>query len=344
MDEPLGEEFFKRGRDESVSQFASRMLELIQHAKTLVQIEAGNTVDIQEALDEVQEIIDGNGKSLAVRGVRKELDFARKYFPQLDIPAYPSDVETIEAALRLLKANEGGKRSIEIGDPTDEEEAELISKVKVPEDMDWEPEEEHGNNPRVVRVQGIMSGDPTIEGTRVRPESILLEVLTGASAKSIHETYPSLPEGSVRAAIDWGIGRLQYARRRLSGSLREWDDNDFTISFPLRPGDEDLPRGAIKFKYPLLEVLSRLRGVTAGELDEVVPGAWSILADWVAAQWAGGASSDLADVIVADTDRWDRMLKTPLNIRLEGLPKEVLERLREIEPLHRRVKFEWIDG
>ncbi|UYQ73461.1 DUF433 domain-containing protein [Pelagibacterium flavum] len=62
--------------------------------------------------------------------------------------------------------------------------------------------------PKIVSVPGVMSGDPVIEGTRIRPETVLLEILDGKPEAEILEAYPTLPPGSVQAVIDWARERL----------------------------------------------------------------------------------------------------------------------------------------
>lgn len=63
--------------------------------------------------------------------------------------------------------------------------------------------------PKIVRIPGVMSGDPVIEGTRVRPETVLLEILDGKPEAEIFETYSTLPVGSVQAVIEWARERLR---------------------------------------------------------------------------------------------------------------------------------------
>ncbi|GLQ53575.1 DUF433 domain-containing protein [Devosia nitrariae] len=57
--------------------------------------------------------------------------------------------------------------------------------------------------PKVASVPGVMSGDPVIVGTRVLAETILVELAAGATHEDIYRNYPSLPPGSVEAAIEW---------------------------------------------------------------------------------------------------------------------------------------------
>jgi uncharacterized protein (DUF433 family) len=56
---------------------------------------------------------------------------------------------------------------------------------------------------RIVAVEGLMSGDPTVEGTRVRPESVLVELAAGTSRMEMFRHYPSLPHDAIEASIAW---------------------------------------------------------------------------------------------------------------------------------------------
>jgi uncharacterized protein (DUF433 family) len=55
----------------------------------------------------------------------------------------------------------------------------------------------------VVVDHEVMSGDPCIAGTRVTVESILVNLEAGYSAAMILAAYPTLPAGSVEAAVRW---------------------------------------------------------------------------------------------------------------------------------------------
>ena len=60
--------------------------------------------------------------------------------------------------------------------------------------------------PVVVQIRGVMSGDPVIAGTRVRPGCIIAE-FEARGADGIRESYPTLPEGAVAAAWKWVHGK-----------------------------------------------------------------------------------------------------------------------------------------
>lgn len=55
----------------------------------------------------------------------------------------------------------------------------------------------------IVRVPGIMGGEPTIRGTRVPVRAIALHYLCGASEREIQEAYPHISIAAIREAIDY---------------------------------------------------------------------------------------------------------------------------------------------
>ena len=61
----------------------------------------------------------------------------------------------------------------------------------------------------------------------------------------------------------------------------------YTISFPLMPGDEEMRKVDIRFKYSLLDAFARLRSMTVAEVNEIVGSSdwWTDLNSWVDAQW-----------------------------------------------------------
>lgn len=97
---------FDRRPGEPLSRYAQRMLDLMQVAKACVELELGGGIDFDVAMSELQEIIDGDGKALAVQRVRRALDSARPYFPRLEIPHYPSDNDLIAAAMEIVRQHE----------------------------------------------------------------------------------------------------------------------------------------------------------------------------------------------------------------------------------------------
>ena len=59
------------------------------------------------------------------------------------------------------------------------------------------------NQVQVVVDQQVMSGEPCFEGTRIPVETVVLNLRAGHSAETIYASYPTLPLGSVEAAINW---------------------------------------------------------------------------------------------------------------------------------------------
>lgn len=64
----------------------------------------------------------------------------------------------------------------------------------------------------VVSDPAIMSGDPTIRGTRVLAETILAYLRAGHTEADIHEDFPTLPPDGIGAVLRWD------AQRRLTSS------------------------------------------------------------------------------------------------------------------------------
>lgn len=104
----MSDDFLDRRPGEAISSYAQRMLDLMQVAKSCVEFELGRGIPADDMLAEMQEIIDGDGKSLAVRRVRDALEFARGYFPRLEIPHYPSDNDIVESAIEIVRKHERG--------------------------------------------------------------------------------------------------------------------------------------------------------------------------------------------------------------------------------------------
>lgn len=55
----------------------------------------------------------------------------------------------------------------------------------------------------VVRDPAIMSGDPTVQGTRIPAETILAYLRSNAPDEEIRKDYPSLPADGIEAVIRW---------------------------------------------------------------------------------------------------------------------------------------------
>jgi uncharacterized protein (DUF433 family) len=55
----------------------------------------------------------------------------------------------------------------------------------------------------VVRDPTIMSGDPTVQGTRILAETILAYLRSNAPEEEIRKDYPSLPADGIEAVARW---------------------------------------------------------------------------------------------------------------------------------------------
>lgn len=106
----MSDDLLDRRPGEPIAAYATRMLDLMEIAKASVEFELGCGIDIDDMLAEMREIIAGDGKSIAVRRVRESLEFARGYFPRLEIPHYPSDNDLIEAVMEMVRQYERGER------------------------------------------------------------------------------------------------------------------------------------------------------------------------------------------------------------------------------------------
>ena len=55
----------------------------------------------------------------------------------------------------------------------------------------------------IVRDPAIMGGVPTVRGTRIPVEMILIHVREGFSREEIFRHYPILPLDGIEACVDW---------------------------------------------------------------------------------------------------------------------------------------------
>ena len=55
----------------------------------------------------------------------------------------------------------------------------------------------------VVPDPSIMGGEPTIRGTRIPVQTILIHVRAGYSREEIFRHYPSLPLDAIEVAMAW---------------------------------------------------------------------------------------------------------------------------------------------
>lgn len=85
------------------------------------------------------------------------------------------------------------------------------------------------------------------------------------------------------AGVAEAIDRMDVARGRLLEKLMARDDDYYTISFPLMPGEEHRSAGEIRLKYCMLEVLARIRGgISPVELADLgLEDAWPVISGWV---------------------------------------------------------------
>ena len=65
-----------------------------------------------------------------------------------------------------------------------------------------------GGMPRVWSDQGILGGQPVLQGTRIPAEAIVAYLRDGCSEADIIVDYPSFPEGGVPAVEVWAAENL----------------------------------------------------------------------------------------------------------------------------------------
>ncbi|MBM3955858.1 MAG: DUF433 domain-containing protein [Planctomycetes bacterium] len=63
-------------------------------------------------------------------------------------------------------------------------------------------------HPRIEIAPDVMGGKPVIEGTRIPVELIVRKLSEGASEGDLHEGYPALQPGDVRAALAYAADML----------------------------------------------------------------------------------------------------------------------------------------
>lgn len=66
----------------------------------------------------------------------------------------------------------------------------------------------------IVRDPAICGGDPTIRGTRIPVEMILVYLRAGCSREDIFSDYPRLPLDGIEAVIAWAEQNLGPDWRR----------------------------------------------------------------------------------------------------------------------------------
>ncbi|MFM7036040.1 MAG: DUF433 domain-containing protein [Planctomycetia bacterium] len=65
-------------------------------------------------------------------------------------------------------------------------------------------------HPRIEIVPNVMGGKPVIEGTRIPVELIVRKLSEGASDAELHDGYPALQPGDVRAALAYAADMLAH--------------------------------------------------------------------------------------------------------------------------------------
>jgi uncharacterized protein (DUF433 family) len=55
----------------------------------------------------------------------------------------------------------------------------------------------------VERVEGRCGGRPTIKGTRIEPDTIVIDAELGSTPEEIQESFPHLPLGTIKGILDY---------------------------------------------------------------------------------------------------------------------------------------------
>lgn len=63
--------------------------------------------------------------------------------------------------------------------------------------------------PQIVADPNICHGKPTIEGTRIMVWQILELLETGETTEGVYKAYPTLPAGSVEAALHYAAEKIK---------------------------------------------------------------------------------------------------------------------------------------
>ncbi len=63
----------------------------------------------------------------------------------------------------------------------------------------------------IVSDPAIQGGKPCFKGTRLPVEVILLALAAGEDHEDIFSSYPTLPIGGIRAAVEWSIQQRDAA-------------------------------------------------------------------------------------------------------------------------------------
>jgi uncharacterized protein (DUF433 family) len=65
-------------------------------------------------------------------------------------------------------------------------------------------------HPRIEIAPDVMGGKPVIEGTRITVELIVRKLSEGATEQDLHDGYPTLKPGDVRAALAYAADMLAH--------------------------------------------------------------------------------------------------------------------------------------
>jgi uncharacterized protein (DUF433 family) len=65
-------------------------------------------------------------------------------------------------------------------------------------------------HPRIEIASDVMGGKPVIEGTRIPVELIVRKLSEGATESDLHDGYPALQPGDVRAALAYAADMLAH--------------------------------------------------------------------------------------------------------------------------------------
>jgi uncharacterized protein (DUF433 family) len=55
----------------------------------------------------------------------------------------------------------------------------------------------------VERVAGRCGGRPTIKGTRIEPDVVVVDAEMGATPEETHESFPSVPISTIKGILDF---------------------------------------------------------------------------------------------------------------------------------------------
>jgi uncharacterized protein (DUF433 family) len=83
----------------------------------------------------------------------------------------------------------------------------------------------------VVRDTAIMSGEPTVSGTRILARTILSYIRHGSSAEEIFRDYPSLPVDGIEAVARWAEATYGPNWKSTAEPSASPDDDRFAEEF-----------------------------------------------------------------------------------------------------------------